>query len=101
MRTARSSMYRRGISAQGVSDRDPPPVQWRALAKDTQNRYPLDRDPPEGIWGQPATQEVTSYRDPPVNRQTPVKTLSQISFAGGKNSNVNIIWFESLETDAV
>ena len=42
---------------------------------------PLDRDPwegtwdqaqrpPEGTWDQAGRQEVTSYRDPPVNRMT-------------------------------
>ena len=45
---------------------------------------PPDRDPrtetpgqrpPEGTWDQSARQAVTSYRDPVVDRQTPVKTL--------------------------
>ena len=31
---------------------------------------PLDRDPPEGTWDQAPRQEVTSYRDSPVNRMT-------------------------------
>ena len=60
-------------------------------------RTPLDRDPlghrlpwtqtprkimgpgtetlPEGTWDQAARQEVTSYRDPPMDRQTPLKAL--------------------------
>ena len=40
----------------------------------------MDRDPPE--WRPPWTETET----PPVDRQTPVKTLpSQTSFAAGKN----------------
>ena len=63
-------------------DRDPPD-------RDPLDRDPPDRDPqtetpwietprqrpPEGTWDQAARQEVTSYRDPPVNRQTGIKTV--------------------------
>ena len=34
-----------------------------------------DRGPLEGTWDQAAIHEVTSYRDPPMNRQTGVKTV--------------------------
>ena len=34
-----------------------------------------DRDLLEGTWDQAARQEVTSYRDPPLDRQMPVKIL--------------------------
>ena len=56
---------------------------------------PLDRDPSEGTWDQAARQEVTSYRDPTVNRMTDASkniTLPQTSFAGGKKDDVNIIF---------
>ena len=51
----------------------------------------LDRDPPrqrtpyppEGTWDQAVRQEVTSYKDLPVNRMTENITLRQTSFADG------------------
>ena len=68
MRTTHLSPYV-GVSVWGGRpDRDPP-------RQKSPEQIPLDREPPEGAWDQVARQEVTSYRDPPVNRQTPVKTL--------------------------
>ena len=56
-----------------------------------------DRDPLEGTWDQVARQEVTSYRDPPVNRMTDMCkniTFPQTSFEGGKNEQSCLIGFD-------
>ena len=50
--------------------------------------------PPGGTWEQAARQEVTSYRDPPVNRMTHTSeniTLPQTSFAGGNKCVVETL----------
>ena len=50
-----------------LPDRDLP-------GRDPERETPEQR-PLEGTWDQAARHEVTSYRDPPVNRQTGVKTV--------------------------
>ena len=56
-------------------DRDP--NRQRPPDRDPQTETPKEtpRDPPEGTCDLAARQEVTSYRDTPVDRQTPVKIL--------------------------
>ena len=57
-------------------DRDPPWTETPLGQRPPLDRDPLDRDP--------------LNRGPPVDRQTPVKTLRlQTSFAGGKNTSHN------------
>ena len=100
MHTARSLLYG------GLPGRDPwtetpspghrpPPLDRDPLPLDRDRIYrdPLDRAP----WTETPWTEIPLDRDspslpgqrPPVDRQTPVKTLpSQTSFAGG-NNNIN------------
>ena len=53
-----------GPPGQRPPDRDLPEGTW------DQEQRPL-----KGTWDQAARQEVISYRDPSVDRQTPVKTI--------------------------
>ena len=64
MRTTRFPV-RGGGSVQPPLEADPP----------RRNMGPETQTPLEGTWDQAVRQEVTSYRDPHVNRQTGVKTL--------------------------
>ena len=63
----------------GPLDRDLSPGE--TLWKEHGTRY---RDPLEGTWDQSTRQEVSSYREPPLDRQTPVKILPCPSFKDGK-----------------
>ena len=79
MHTAHSSPWRGSLFGGSPWQRPPASGERPPLDRD-----PLDRDHPlgskketalKGTWNQAARQEVTSYRDPPVDRQTPLKIL--------------------------
>ena len=63
-----------------------PSAPWIRYRLSGQRPPTLDREPLKGTWDQAARQEVTSYKDPPMDRHTPVKeiTLPLTSFPGGK-----------------
>ena len=78
-------------------DREPPdrdPLDRDPLDRDPLTETPLlDRDPPDRDLPTENPLDRDPHpvdRDPPVDRQTPVKTLpSQTSFPGGKNARRN------------
>ena len=58
---------------------------WGSPYRDPPDRDPQAKNPlhPEGTWDQAARQEVTSYKDLPVDRMTENITLPQTSFTDG------------------
>ena len=114
MHSASSLLYG-GLPDRDPLDRDPLPwtdsLPWTQTPSPGQRLPPLDRDPlpldrdpiyrdplDRATWAETPWTEITLDRDsppsldrdPPVDRQTPVKTLpSQTSFVGG-NNNINV-----------
>ena len=83
------------------SETDPAEGTWDHAETRRRNLGSETETTLEGTWDQTVTSyRVISYRDPPVDRQTPVKTLPcpQTSFAGGKNPFFDSV---SLQTNGI